>query len=257
MGCKCANSNYEEYELSSKENGDEFKNNLDNKNEFNNSNDNNNIEDSNQENFNPNFNNSKEDEGYRNEYDNNLENDHNLKYLNYPEKIVEIINNIRQDPASYSYTIENSIQNIIENNNINDPTKNKIIYKKKVKVALTRGEEAFREAAEELLNTAPLPPLEFVPELCIPLPDTEEDVKDSVFLKNQVLKLRKEGIKIDVFFKDLVKIPEVSALLMIVDDNGKNAGKKRMTLLNKDFKYIGVNCKFVGKTFIAYLGFSK
>ena len=44
---------------------------------------------------------------------------------------------------------------------------------------------------------------------------------------------------------------------MIVDDNGKNSGKKRMTLLNKDFRYIGVNCKFIGKTFIAYLGFSK
>ena len=99
--------------------------------------------------------------------------------------------------------------------------------------------------------------MEFSAALCIPLPDSEGDIKDSIFLKNQVLELRKEGIKIDVFFKDLVKIPEVSALLMIVDDNGKNAGKKRMTLLNKDFRYIGVNCKFIGKTFIAYLGFSK
>jgi hypothetical protein len=262
MGCKCANSNSEEFELNNKENLEE--NNVFNKNELenlNNNNDNNNNQEiNNQNNFNPNLNNnSNEYEGNQNDYEqnNNIENNHNSKYLNYPEKIVEIINSVRQDPVSYSYTIEDSIQNIIENNNKDDATKNKIIYKKKVKVALTRGEVAFREAAEELRRTEPLPPLEFVPALCIPLPETEDDIKDSVFLKNQVLELRKEGIRIDVFFKDLVKIPEVSALLMIVDDNGKNAGKKRMTLLNKDYKYIGVNCKFIGKTFIAYLGFSK
>ena len=44
---------------------------------------------------------------------------------------------------------------------------------------------------------------------------------------------------------------------MIVDDSNKNPGKKRMALLNKDFKYIGVNSKFIGKTFIAYFAFSQ
>lgn len=265
MGCKCANSNYEEFELNGKEKSKENKDNNFSQEKLNNSNDNNNNYNSyndninNQDNLDINFNNNNNYEGNQNqnEYENNLENNHNSKYLNYPEKIVEIINYIRQDPVSYSHIIEDSIKNIIENNNKDDATKNKIIYKKKVKVALSRGEPAFREAAEVLRNTNPLPPLEFAPTLCIPLPETEEDIKDSVFLKNQVLELRKEGIRIDVFFKDLVKIPEVSALLMVVDDNGKNAGKKRMTLLNKDFKYIGVNCKFIGKSFIAYLGFSK
>ena len=258
MGCKCPNSNYEEYEINNKELS-KLNENINIKEINNNINDN--YENINQNNSNLKFNNSNksndfEDNKKQNEYENQLEN-HNLKYLNYPEKLVEIINNIRQDPVSYSEIIEDSIKNIIENNNKDDITKNKIIYKKKVKVALTRGEIAFHEAAEELRNTEPLPPLEFSAGLCIPLPDKEEEIKDSTFLKNQVLELRKEGINIDVFFKDLVKIPEVSALLMIVDDNGKNAGKKRMTLLNKDFKYIGVNCKFIGKTFIAYLGFSK
>ena len=46
-------------------------------------------------------------------------------------------------------------------------------------------------------------------------------------------------------------------LAMIVDDNNNNAGKKRSTILNKDLKYIGVNSKFIGKTFIAYFAFSK
>ena len=149
------------------------------------------------------------------------------------------------------------MKNIVEDNNKNDATKNKIIYKRKVKVALTRGKPAFLEAAEDLRNTEPLPPLEFVPEICIPLPEDEFDMKDNNFLKKKVIELKKEGINIDIFYKDLVKIPEVSALLMIVDDSGKNAGKKRMTLLDKNIKYIGVNSKFVGKTFIAYLSFVK
>jgi len=265
MGCKCANSSEEEFEIDKKDLNKDSEN-IFNQNDLNNTNDNKylnneineNIENKNddyQENLNQNYinNSNNSNEFNQNDYENN----HNLKYLNYPERIVEIINTIRQEPSAYSYIIEDSIKNIIENNNKDDITKNKIIYKKKVKVALTRGEPAFHEAAEELRNMDPLPPLEFLPALCIPLPETEEEIKDSTYLKNQVLELRKEGIGIDVFFKDLVKIPEVSALLMIVDDNGKNAGKKRMTLLNSEFKYIGVNCKFVGKTFIAYLAFSK
>ena len=253
MGCKCANSNYEEYEIN-KFSEENKLNAILNKNYVNNDNQDFNNNDNLKHNI-SNHNNSNIYESDLSPYE--YDNHHNLKYLNYPEKIVELINNIRQDPASYSQVIEDSIPNIIENNNINDKTKSKIIYKKKVKVALTRGEPAFHDAAEELRKTDPLPPLEFSPQLCIPLPETEEDKKDSNFLKNQVLELKREGIKIDVFFKDLVKVPEVSALLMIVDDNGKNEGKKRNTLLNKDFKYIGVNCKFIGKSFIAYLAFSK
>ena len=61
----------------------------------------------------------------------------------------------------------------------------------------------------------------------------------------------------DIFYKDLIKVPEVSDLLMIVDVTNKNAGKKRMALFNKDLKYVWVSSKFIGKTFIAYFAFSK
>ena len=182
---------------------------------------------------------------------------YNSKYSNYPERIVELINNIRQYPSAFADIIEESIHNIIEYNNKDDNSKNKIVYNQKIKVCLSRGEPAFHEAAEELRNTSPLPPLEFVSNLCIPLPETEEEMKDPNFFFSQVTNLRNEGVLIDIFFKDLVKVPEVSALLMIVDDISKNAGKKRMTLLNKELKFIGVNSKFIGKTFIAYLAFSK
>ena len=267
MGCRCANSHEEEYEINKREANKEniFKNKEGNelnnsKNHF--SNNDFNSDKNNNTNFSPNLNDGKYFHG--NEESQNIDMDQekqeilrNQKYLNYPERIIEIINNIRQDPVSYADVVLDSMKNIVEDNNKNDATKNKIIYKRKVKVALTRGKPAFLEAAEDLRNTEPLPPLEFVPEICIPLPEDEFDMKDNNFLKKKVIELKKEGINIDIFYKDLVKIPEVSALLMIVDDSGKNAGKKRMTLLDKNIKYIGVNSKFVGKTFIAYLSFVK
>jgi hypothetical protein len=180
----------------------------------------------------------------------------NAKYADYPEKMLEIINKIREDPASYADVIEDSIKNIIEEQDKNDENKTKLIYKKKVKVALTRGEPAFREAAEKLRNMEPLPPLELDSNICIPLPETVEEIKDPSFLKEQV-KILRETTNIDIFFKDLIKLPEVSALLMIVDDNIKNPGRKRQAILNKDFKSVGINSHFIGKTFVAYFAFSK
>ena len=268
MGCRCANSHEEEYEINKREATKEnmFNSNKEG-NELNNSNNhlsNNdfNSEKNNRTNFSPNINEGRYIQGNEESRNADMEQEKqeilkNQKYLNYPEKIIEIINTIRQDPVSYADVVIDSMKNIVEDNNKNDATKNKIIYKKKVKVALTRGKSAFLEAAEDLRNTEPLPPLEFVHEICIPLPEDELDMKDNNFLKKKVIELRKEGIHIDVFYKDLVKIPEVSALLMIVDDSGKNAGKKRMTLLDKNIKYIGVSSRFVGKTFIAYLSFVK
>ena len=181
--------------------------------------------------------------------------DKNAKYADYPEKMTELINKIRNDPVSYADVIEDSIQNIHVSQE-DDETKPKIIYKKKVKVALCRGEPAFREAAENLRSMEPLPPLEFKNDICVPLPDNEDEIKDSSYLKEQI-KILRETTNIDVFFKDLIKLPEVSALLMIVDDAEKNPGRKRTAVLNKDFKYIGINSKFVGKTFIAYFTFSR
>ena len=180
----------------------------------------------------------------------------NNKYADYPQKMLDLINKIREDPVSYADIIEDCIQNITEEQDRNDESKTRIIYKKKVKVALNRGEIAFRDAAEELRNMEPLPPLEFNGNICIPLPQDEEELKDHNYLKEQV-KAIKDVNNIDLFFKDLIKLPDVSALLMIVDDSIKNTGRKRQAILNKDFKFIGINSHFIGKTFIAYFSFSK
>ena len=180
------------------------------------------------------------------------------KYAEYPIKIIDLINRIRENPKDYADIVEYSIKYIIKEYNELDPNNPKIFYKNIVKVALTRGEPAFREAAQELRNMTSMPPLEFKGDICIPLPNNEKEFKDSNYLRERVREILAKNIHINIFFKEMVKIPETSALLMIVDDNCmKNYGKKRKALLNKKYKYIGVTYRFIGKTFISYFSFSK
>ena len=185
----------------------------------------------------------------------NNNDDKNEKYSDYPQKMLELINKIRSNPSAYSNIILNSINYIIINPNSEDP-KHKIIFKNKVKVSLSKGEQVFHEAAELLKNMDSLPPLILKREICVPIPETEEEIKENNYLKKQINIIR-EYYNVDVYFKDLIKIPEVSALLMIVDDSEKNPGKKRNALLNKDFKYIGISNKFIDGKFLAYFTFSK
>ena len=183
--------------------------------------------------------------------------------INFNLKVIELINNIRSDPVSFAETIEESKKNIrIEKVLVKDKItgdqieKDKIIYKKKVKVALSKGEIAFTEASNILKNLKPIPPLEYNENIVLKLPETESQMKDSSYLKLQAEEVKRR-FEVDCFFKDLVKDPFVSTLLMVVDDNGKNGGKKRKAILNPEYKYIGVDSKFFGKTFIAYFSFSK
>ena len=255
MGCQCNKKNEEEelnkepQEYKKEEQGlndkEKEENNIQQQQEEIDINKNENIEQHNAQN-------AQEDEDYLEK----LNEEKNAKYAEYPDKMIEIINKIRENPNAYADFIEDSIKYIIEIPDKDDETKTKLIFKKKVKVALNRGEVAFHEAAEILRNMEPLPPLEFNGNICIPLPQNEEELKDPNYLKDQV-KALKENNNIDLYFKDLVKLPDVSALLMVVDDNAKNTGRKRNAILNKDFKYIGINSHFVGKTFLAYFAFSK
>lgn len=203
--------------------------------------------------------NKKNDIKFRNN-NNNIENLQDFpteksKYSDYPSKILSIINEIRSNPAKYSETVEKSICYIVNDHDKEGPGKVKTIFKKKIKVALLRGEQAFRDTIEKLKITPPMQPLTFKKDICIPLPEKEEEVKDPNFIHEQIKKME-NGFKIEMYFKDLVKVPEISALLMTVDDNGLNSGKKRFSILNKNFKYIGINSKFIGKTFVAYFSFA-
>lgn len=92
---------------------------------------------------------------------------------------------------------------------------------------MAKGESAFRECAENLRNMESLPPLEFKNDICVPLPENEEEIRNPSYLKEQV-KILRETTNIDVYFKDLIKIPEVAGLLMIVDDSEKAQEEKEM-----------------------------
>ena len=96
----------------------------------------------------------------------------------------------------------------------------------------------------------------FNKDIVIPLPDNEEDITNSTFIKNKATEIRSHN-NINVYFKEYIKNPEVAVLLMIVDDNENLNGKKRECLLNPNLKYIGINSKFIGKNFIAHFSFSK
>ena len=184
------------------------------------------------------------------------------KMYDYNETVFELINKIREEPKSYISEIENNIKYIKEeititkNSKGEEKEKKKLIFKKRIKVALTKGESAFREAINILKTMNPVKPLIFNHNILIKLPETKEQMKDKVFMINEAEKIQ-ENFNIDIYFKDFVKDPFISVLLMIVDDNVKNAGKKRNCILSPDFRFIGINSKFIGKHFIAYFSFAK
>ena len=198
----------------------------------------------------------------KNEKNKNSENEV-LSKNHYNHRVFELINQIRLNPSMYSKTILDNIDNIILEtqrviNKESGIVENKqiFVFKKKVKVNLYKGEESFREAAEVLKNTSSMEKLLFNKDIVIPLPDNNEDIIDSSFIKKKANEIRAHS-NINIYFKEYIKNPEIAVLLMIVDDTEVMKGKKRECLLNPNFKYIGIDSKFIGKNFIAHFSFSK
>ena len=173
----------------------------------------------------------------------------NEQYDKFSIRALDLINSIRKDPPSYSSKIIDNIQYIIVENN-------KKIFKKKVKVLLNRGEDAFKEAANELSQLAPMGELVMKPEIMIPLPETEEQLNNNLILRNNVNIIR-NSYNINVYFKNLIKNPEIAVLLLIIDDCANNPGKKRKAILNPEFRKVAINSKFIGSKFISHFSFSK
>ena len=181
----------------------------------------------------------------------------------YNQRVFELINQIRLNPPEYSQTILDNINYVITETHeiVNKETgieekKQSTVFKKKVKVILYRGEESFLEAAEILKKTSPMEKLKFNKDIIIPLPNNEEDIINTSFIKTKVNEIR-ENFNINIYFKEYIKNPEIAVLLMIVDDSENFGGKKRECLLNPNLKYIGIDNKFIGTKFIAHLSFSK
>ena len=170
---------------------------------------------------------------------------------NFSLYIFEHINLLRQNPESFINLIEDSKKKI------NYDKKKRLVYKSNVKVALSKGEPAFDDAISVLKNTVPMNKLIYNPNMNIPLPISEEEIKDKNYLKNNVKLLLSNNVKIRTYWRDIINDPETSFILMIVDDSGNKAGNKRKDLLNPDMKYIGICSTMIGKNFVCYLCFSE
>ena len=200
---------------------------------------------------------------YKKEIKKNEDKDNNIINNEYNQRAFDLINKIRLNPPEYSKIILDNIKNIsIENqlelnkNNGMEELKQIIVFKKKVKVKLFKGEKCFIEAANILRNTPSMDILKFNKDIVIPIPNTEEEINNSKYIKNKINDIMHKS-NINAYFKENIKNPEIAVLLMIVDDNENSNGKKRKSLLNKDFKNIGIDSKFFGKNFIAHFSFSK
>ena len=181
----------------------------------------------------------------------------------FNQRAFELINLIRQNPPAFSQVVLDNINNIItETHKVKnketgiEENKPLLFFKKKVKVNLFKGEQSFIDAANILKKTAPMNKLKFNKNIVIPLPDNKLDIMDSNFITSKVNEIRNHS-NINIYFKEYIKNPEIAVLMMIVDDVENMSGKKRDCILNPNLKYIGIDSKFIGETFIAHFSFSK
>ena len=165
----------------------------------------------------------------------------------FSKYIFDQINLLRENPSSFIELIQNS------KSNITIDQKNRLIYKTKVKVALDKGIKAFEEAKLILSNTKPMEKLKFNYNMKLKLPKKEVNIKSYNYLKNQILIKADNGINIKSYWKEVISEPETCFILMIVDDNGKKAGYKRRSILNPEYKYIGISSKMINNNFICYI----
>ena len=166
---------------------------------------------------------------------------------NYSRYLLEQINKIRIDPQSFIGVIKDAKANI---------KKYKYggyIYEGRLKIALTSGEAAFNETIEYLKNLDSMEILEFCPLITIPVPQTEDDIKEANYLKTKVDDMINDGINVKSFWRDVIKDPQISFLLMIVDDNGTRKGMRRKDILNPKMKYIGITSTEINGKFACYI----
>lgn len=167
--------------------------------------------------------------------------------------VFDHINSVRLNPSSLIPDIQEGISKITMKTVKNE---NRMIFESTVKVALHKGQSAFEDAIIYLNNTESVPPLVFDSNICVQVPESENELKDKEYIKRKVDEMIENGMSINAYWRDIVKDPATSFLLMVVDDNGKNP-LRRSDIFNKDYKRIGITSKLINKTFAAYITFAK
>ena len=166
---------------------------------------------------------------------------------NFSKALFSQINKIRSNPQSYINFIENSKKNIMTDK------KGRLIYNGTIKIALTRGEQAFDEAIDFLKKSKSMEQLVFNPYLTVEMPKTANEIKYKNDLRYKVEKMINKGIIIKSFWRDVIRDPEISFLMMMVDDTGEMSGMRRKDLLEPNMKYIGINAVEINGSFVCYI----
>ena len=166
---------------------------------------------------------------------------------NYSCYFLSQINKIRTEPQSFIGVIEDSKANIIKDH------LGRFIYNGKIKVCLNTGEAAFDEAIQFLKELEPMEPLIYNPQITINPPLNEDDILDKDDLNKKIKAMMNLGFNFRSYWRDVIKDPEISFLLMIIDDNGIKSGMKRKDILCPYVKYIGISSSEVNKNFVCYV----
>ena len=169
---------------------------------------------------------------------------------NFSKYLLEQINIVRANPQSYISIIENAKNNIIKDKN------GRYIYNGKLKVALASGIEAFNNAINFLKTAQSMDKLIFNNYITVDLPKTENEINYRNDLRLKVENMIDSGIKIKSFWRDIIREPDISLLMMIVDDNGDKSGMRRKDLLDPNMKYIGISSIDIKGNFVCYITLS-
>ncbi len=173
---------------------------------------------------------------------------------NFAEYFLNALNRVRENPQEFATKILDSIVHI----RVED---GKTIFDADgTKVGLVSGEEAFRAAAQRLLDVSPAGPLEFREDLVIQVPEDSKEWKNNTLISQLLAKKKSEnGSKYPdcTFNMDLgVSDAETSLLLQIVDDSPFK-GKRRENLLNPANRYFGISYLKQKSKFCCYVTFAK
>ena len=127
-----------------------------------------------------------------------------------------------------------------------------MIYNNEIKILLRKGEEAFNDAINFLKKLKPMNNLIFNPYIVIDLPKNENEIKNKKDIFTKAENMINEGIIIKSFWRNVIKDPELSLLMLIVDDTGDNYAKRRNDIFDRNMKYIGINSIEINKNFLSY-----
>ena len=96
-------------------------------------------------------------------------------------------------------------------------------------------------------------PLSFNQMITANAPLSEDEIMDKNDLNKKIEVMINSGINIKSYWRDVIKDPEISFLLMIIDDNGIKSGMRRKDILSPYMKYIGISSTEIKNNFVCYV----